>query len=54
MDQLKPGGLMVIPVGDNEMEMLRIAKPVAEGEEPKVERFGNCKFVPMLGKVKFR
>lgn len=54
MDQLKPGGLMVIPVGDNEMEMLRIAKPVAEGEGPKVERFGNCKFVPMLGKVKFR
>ena len=44
--QLKVGGIMVIPLGDGEQEMLRITK---EGEnEWKEERFGTYNFVPML------
>lgn len=45
MEQLKVGGLMVIPVGEKNQEMLRIRK--TEGD-PIVEKFGNCRFVPML------
>lgn len=52
MDQLKPGGIMVIPVGDEQQEMLRITK--RPGDEPLVEHFGNCRFVPMLGNVQYR
>ncbi|MCQ2300546.1 MAG: protein-L-isoaspartate(D-aspartate) O-methyltransferase [Bacteroidales bacterium] len=45
MDQLKMGGIMVIPVGEQQQEMLRIRK--TDGE-PEIETFGNCRFVPML------
>lgn len=48
MGQLKLGGLMVIPVGEGEQEMLRITK---NGDTPDTwveERFGACRFVPML------
>lgn len=49
MRQLSVGGIMVIPLGEEEQEMLRITK---DGEEPgqwKEERFGTYSFVPMLG-----
>ncbi|MBO4752840.1 MAG: protein-L-isoaspartate(D-aspartate) O-methyltransferase [Bacteroidales bacterium] len=52
MDQLKPDGIMVIPVGDEQQEMLRITK--RPGDEPLVEHFGNCRFVPMLGNVQYK
>jgi len=52
MNQLKPDGIMVIPVGDEQQEMLRITK--RPGDEPLVEHFGNCRFVPMLGNVQYR
>lgn len=52
MDQLKPDGIMVIPVGDEQQEMLRITK--RPDDEPLVEHFGNCRFVPMLGNVQYR
>lgn len=42
VDQLKVGGLMVIPLGD-EMTLYR----KTEGE-PKILTLGNCRFVPML------
>lgn len=48
MRQLKTGGIMVIPLGDGEQEMLCITK---EGDSPdlwKTERFGTYNFVPML------
>lgn len=45
LNQLKEGGLMVIPVGNHEQEMLRIRKTAGE---PEIEKFGNCRFVPML------
>ncbi len=52
MDQLKPDGIMVIPVGSEQQEMLRITK--RPDEEPLVEHFGNCRFVPMLGNIQFK
>ena len=47
--QLKIGGIMVIPVGNEEYEMRRITK--ISDSEIKEESFGNFSFVPMLEKV---
>ena len=48
MQQLKTGGIMVIPLGEEEQEMLRITKNGPAEEEWKVEKFGAYSFVPML------
>ena len=48
MAQLKVGGIMVIPMGEEEQEMLRITKEGESSEEWKVEKFGTYSFVPML------
>ncbi len=48
MAQLKVGGIMVIPMGEEEQEMLRITKLGESREEWKVEKFGTYSFVPML------
>lgn len=48
MAQLKPAGIMVIPLGEEEQEMLRITKEGEAREEWKVEKFGTYSFVPML------
>lgn len=48
MAQLKVGGIMVIPLGEEEQEMLRITKEGEESEKWKVEKFGTYSFVPML------
>lgn len=50
VDQLKVGGYMVIPVGDEHQKMLRLLK--TEGE-PVIETFGDFRFVPMLGGRQF-
>jgi protein-L-isoaspartate(D-aspartate) O-methyltransferase len=47
IEQMKPGGIMVIPVGEGDVqEMHRITK-LADGDY-KEEVFGNFSFVPML------
>ena len=47
MDQLKPGGMMVVPVGEGEIQqMMRITK-LSNGSI-KEEVFDNFSFVPML------
>ncbi len=46
MDQLKVGGYMVIPVGDESHTMKRLTKVDAENYEEEV--FGDFLFVPML------
>ncbi len=47
IDQLKPGGMMVIPVGQGEVQrMMRITK--METGSIKEEVFDNFSFVPML------
>lgn len=48
MAQLKPGGIMVIPLGEVEQEMLRITKNGESEAEWQVEKFGIFNFVPML------
>ncbi len=48
MAQLKVGGIMVIPLGDEQHEMLRITKNGETKEEWQVEKFGTYSFVPML------
>jgi len=50
LDQLAIGGIMVIPVGDEDQEMIRLIRV----EENRLEKqyFGGFRFVPMLeGKV---
>ena len=48
MQQLKTGGIMVIPLGEEEQEMLRITKNGPTEGDWKVEKFGAYSFVPML------
>lgn len=48
MAQLKTGGIMVIPLGEGEQEMLRITKEGEQREQWRVEKFGTYSFVPML------
>ena len=49
MQQIKVGGIMVIPLDDEKgQEMLRITKEGEEKEKWKVEKFGAYSFVPML------
>lgn len=48
IEQLKPGGIMVIPVGTGEVQrMMRITK--LPGGSLKEEVFDNFSFVPMVG-----
>lgn len=46
VDQLKPGGILVIPVGDESQKMMRLTKE-ADGSVTE-ETFGDFTFVPML------
>lgn len=48
MAQLKTGGVMVIPLGEDEQKMLRIEKGGERPDQWKVEQFGTYSFVPML------
>lgn len=48
MEQLKVGGIMVIPLGEGEQEMLRIVKEGEAREQWRVEKYGTYSFVPML------
>lgn len=47
VEQLKPGGILVIPIGDVDQQMVRYRKQ-ADGTMSAPEHFGNCRFVPML------
>jgi protein-L-isoaspartate(D-aspartate) O-methyltransferase len=47
VDQLKPGGRLIIPVGDRyEQTLIRLT---ATSNGPQVERLGGCRFVPLIG-----
>ncbi|MGM9819848.1 MAG: protein-L-isoaspartate(D-aspartate) O-methyltransferase [Candidatus Onthomorpha sp.] len=52
LQQLKVGGVMVIPVGSDTQTMYRITKTDENTFEQ--EAFGDFKFVPMLQEKKFR
>jgi protein-L-isoaspartate(D-aspartate) O-methyltransferase len=47
VDQLKPGGRLVIPVGDRHEQTLVRLTMTSNG--PQVERLGGCRFVPLIG-----
>ena len=47
LDQLKVGGIMVIPIGEGEEQQMKRITKVSENEL-KEEDFGVFKFVPML------
>jgi protein-L-isoaspartate(D-aspartate) O-methyltransferase len=51
LEQLKPGGIMVIPVGNYSQELIKITKD-CEGNIHK-ERKGGVIFVPLIGKYGF-
>jgi len=48
IDQLKVGGMMVIPVGTGEVQQMRRIVKLEKGAV-KEEVFDNFSFVPMLG-----
>lgn len=47
LEQLKIGGIMVIPVGDQVQEMLKIVRH--DETSFKSTKYGNYRFVPLLG-----
>ena len=53
LSQLKVGGVMVVPVGNEQQEMLRIVKMGEKPGDILQQRYGNCNFVPMLGKLDY-
>ena len=53
LSQMKVGGIMVVPVGGEHQEMLRIEKRGTGEEDVVIQKFGDCKFVPMLEKLSY-
>jgi protein-L-isoaspartate(D-aspartate) O-methyltransferase len=50
LNQLRPGGRLVIPVGNrDEQKLIRVVRPEDDGE-PVQEVFDGCRFVPLLGR----
>ncbi len=49
IDQLKPGGILVIPVGDRYMQRLYIVQKDKQGSL-RIEKGVYCLFVPLIGK----
>jgi len=51
LEQLAPGGRMVIPVGDQQMQTLyRYTRDVEDQSSFCEEHFERCRFVPLLGR----
>jgi protein-L-isoaspartate(D-aspartate) O-methyltransferase len=48
VDQLKPGGRLIVPVGDRQEQTLTRVTVTSTG--PRVERLGGCRFVPLIGR----
>jgi protein-L-isoaspartate(D-aspartate) O-methyltransferase len=47
IDQLQPGGRLVVPVGErHEQTLIRLT---ATDRGPQIERLGGCRFVPLIG-----
>jgi len=47
VDQLKPGGQLIVPVGKrHEQTLIRLT---AMSTGPRVEHLGGCRFVPLIG-----
>ncbi len=46
-DQLREGGVLVIPIGPNESQMLQAIRKV-DGK-PELKELSGCRFVPLVG-----
>ena len=47
IEQLAPGGILVIPLGSRDHQMLQAIHKV--GDEPQIEPLSACRFVPLVG-----
>ncbi len=47
VEQLVPGGILVIPVGDRDHQMLQAIHKVSDGVQ--IEPLSACRFVPLVG-----
>ncbi len=47
IEQLVPGGILVIPVGGRDHQMLQAIHRI--GDEPQIEPLSPCRFVPLVG-----
>ncbi|MEI8372642.1 MAG: protein-L-isoaspartate(D-aspartate) O-methyltransferase [Planctomycetota bacterium] len=47
IDQLVSGGILVIPVGSRDHQVLQVIHKV--GNEPRIEPLTACRFVPLVG-----
>jgi protein-L-isoaspartate(D-aspartate) O-methyltransferase len=52
MDQLAPGGRLIIPLGDRHNQVLTLAQRV--GDEVRTSTVADVRFVPLLGEFGFR
>jgi protein-L-isoaspartate(D-aspartate) O-methyltransferase len=50
VNQLVPGGVLVLPVGSRESQTLVRVRRDPDGEGTTEERFAGCRFVPLLGR----
>lgn len=53
LDQMKVGGVMVIPVGGKNQEMTRIVKNGDKPSDIVIQHYGDCNFVPMVKKLDY-
>lgn len=49
VDQLKPGGRLLIPIGDRHKQTLMLVRKAAEGQTEQ-EAVTGCVFVPLIGR----
>jgi protein-L-isoaspartate(D-aspartate) O-methyltransferase len=52
MEQLAPGGRLVIPVGDSEQQALKLARKDSSGAVT-IRTLEGCRFVPLIGREGF-
>jgi protein-L-isoaspartate(D-aspartate) O-methyltransferase len=52
LEQLAPGGRLVIPIGDRDSQVLHLLR--REGDRVVTQTLGDVRFVPLLGEFGFR